>query len=173
MSLFGETVMPPGPEGERPEAPARPLTPWYRRPAVVVLAAALAFALVVDRVEHDLVRTPPTRPSRVVDDVMGSRPEDDELSRVVADGMEQTQTNPAAWAHVTQVSVSAGSVVIQVGTRSDAVVERVCEQARRYMFSPNPYGPKLRHVMVLSSRGPRIGLDDKNDACVPIREEKP
>jgi hypothetical protein len=69
---------------------------------------------------------------------------------------------------------SAGGIVtIQVATTSDAVVERVCAQARPYMYSPNPHGPHLRRLMIISHQGPRIALDDKNDACLPIREENP
>ena len=84
--------------------------------------------------------------------------------------MEQTQADPGAWSHVTQVSVVSLSVVfIQVDTRSDAVAERVFKQARRYMFSPSPYGPKLRRLKIFSIVSPPrqlISLDDKNDACV-------
>jgi hypothetical protein len=88
-------------------------------------------------------------------------PEDIALTQVVVNGMAETQTDPAAWSHVTQVLAfgsAGGTVTIQVATTSDAVVERVCEQARRYMYSPNP-----------SART----CDDKNDACLPIREESP
>jgi hypothetical protein len=56
------------------------------------------------------------------------------------------------------------------------VAERVCEQARRYMFSPSPYGPKLRRLMIFTMIDPPrqlIVLDDKNDACVPFREANP
>jgi hypothetical protein len=74
---------------------------------------------------------------------------------------------------VTQVRVvSLSFVVIQVDTRSDAVAERVCEQVRRYLFSPSPYGPKLRRLMIFSLIDPPrqlIGLD----ACVPIGEANP
>ena len=80
--------------------------------------------------------------------------------------MEQTQTDPTTWAHVTQVRVVSNIVVVQVGTKSKAVVERVCKQARRYVYSPNPYGSKLRRLMVLDySELPIIGLDGKDDAC--------
>jgi hypothetical protein len=67
--------------------------------------------------------------------------------------MRKTQSDPAAWAHVTQVRVVSNNVVVQVGTKSKAVVERVCRQARRYMYSPNPYGPKLRRLMIFSNPG--------------------
>jgi hypothetical protein len=158
MSLFGRTVMTPGPEGQRPEAPVpRPTThPLVPPPGVVVLAA-LAVAVVLNLVEMrllapDPVPTQSTRPP-VPFDVDTGR-EDSHLSRVV----------------------SLSVVVIQVDTRSDVVAERVCEQARRYMFSPSPYGPKVRHLMIFSMIDPPrqlIGLDDKNDACVPIREANP
>ena len=89
MSLFGQTVMTPGPEGQRPVAPvpSRPPTPWYRRPAVVVLVA-LAVALVLNLVEvkllaPDPVPTQPTRPPVLIDDSPPSpRPEDIELNRL-------------------------------------------------------------------------------------------
>jgi len=145
--------------------------PWYRRPAVVVLAA-LAVALVLNLVEvkllaPDPVPTQPTRPPMPFDVDTGR--EDSHLGRVVAADLEQTQADPAAWSHVTQVRVvSLSVVVIQVDTRSDAVAERVCEQARRYLFSPSPYGPKLRRLMIFSMIAPPrqlIGLDDKNDAA--------
>ena len=47
MSLFGQTVVTtPDQKASGPRPPSRrPPTPWYRRPAVVVLAA-LAVALV-------------------------------------------------------------------------------------------------------------------------------
>ena len=44
------------------------------------------------------------------------------------------------------------------------MAERVCEQARRYMFSASPYGPKLCRLMIFSIVSPPrqlIGLDDK------------
>jgi hypothetical protein len=171
MSLFGETGVTPGPEGQRPNAPvpARPPTRRYRRPAVVVLAA-LAVALMlnvaeVNLLEPDPVSTQPTRLGNLMNDV-GPTPQEIALGRIVADGMEQTQTDPVAWAHVIQVSVFTGTIVIQVDTSSDGVVERVCKQARRYMFSPSPYGPKLRALRIYSTRGQHIGLDDRNDACI-------
>lgn len=181
MSLFGQTGGTPGPEGQRPEAPvpARPPIPWYRRPAVVVLAA-LAVALVLNLVEvklltPDPVPTQPTQPPTPFDVNTGR--EDSHLGRVVAADLEQTQTDPAAWSHVTQIRVlSLSIVVIQVDTRSDAVAERVCKQARHYMFSPSPYGPKLRRLIIFSMIDPPrqlIGLADKNDACVSIREANP
>jgi hypothetical protein len=174
MSLFGETRVTPGPEGQRPKAPvpARPPTRRYRRPAVVVLAA-VAVVLVLNLVEVKLLApdpapTQPTRPPMPFDVNTGR--EDSHLSRVVAADLEQTQTDPAAWSHVTQVRVvSLSVVVIQVDTRSDAMAERVCKQARRYMFSPSPYGPKLRRLMIFSVVSPPrqlIGLHDKNDACI-------
>jgi hypothetical protein len=175
MSLFGETGGTPGPEGQRPEAPVpgRPPTRRYRRPAVVLLAA-LAVALVLNVAEVKVLqRDPaPTRPPRLasLENDMGPSPQDIALGRVVAADLEQTQTDPGAWSHVTQIRVlSLSIVVIQVDTRSDAVAERVCKQARHYMFSPSPYGPKLRHLMILSIVDPPrqlIDLDDKNDACI-------
>jgi hypothetical protein len=174
MSLFGETRGTLGPEGQRPKAPvpARPPPRRYRRPAVVVLAA-VAVVLVLNLVEVKLLApdpapTQPTRPPMPFDVNTGR--EDSHLSRVVAADLEQTQTDPAAWSHVTQVRVvSLSVVVIQVDTRSDAMAERVCKQARRYMFSPSPYGPKLRRLMIFSVVSPPrqlIGLHDKNDACI-------
>ena len=69
-----------------------------------------------------------------------------------------------------RLHVGRNFVVVQVRTGSKAVVERVCKQARRYMYSPNPYGPKLRHLLVFSDPGRlSIGLDSKNDACVASR----
>ena len=82
-------------------------------------------------------------------DIMGSRPEDLALSVVVAQGMDEAQTDPAAWSHVTDISTIGPSVIITVDTRSKALVERICEQARRYMYSPNPYGPKLGGDLVI------------------------
>ena len=172
MSLFGPTVMPPGPDGERPASSvrARPSTPGNRWSAFV-LVAALAVVLVVNvvhasLVDQDPVITQPTRLGNLAND-RGPFPEDIALTPVVARGMGQTQTDPAAWAHVTQVRVVSDFVVVQVRTRSKAVVERVCKQARRYMYSPNPYGPKLRHLLVFGDPGRlSIGLDGKNDACV-------
>jgi hypothetical protein len=179
MSLFGEPAVTPGPEGERPEAPvpARPPTPRYRQP-VVVLLAALAVVLVlnvfeVNVLQPDPVRTRLTRPDMPID-LVGPTPEDIALGRIVARGLEETQTDSAAWAHVTQVRVVSNIVVIQVGAKSDGVVERVCKQARRYIYSPNPYGPKLRRLMVFSDPGRLIiGLDGKNDACVASRVDSP
>lgn len=140
------------------------------------MLATLALALVLNVIEVKLVEdhpapTQPTHPPTPID-IVGPTPQELALTRVVADGMEKTQTDPAAWSHVTQVlAFTIGIVSIQVATKSDAVVERVCEQARRYMYSLNPYGPHLRRLLIVSRRGPRIGLDDKNDACVAALEE--
>jgi hypothetical protein len=172
MTLFDPTVMPLGPDGERPASPvrARPPTPGNRSWAVV-LVAALAFVLVVNvvharLVEQDAVTTQPRRLG-ILTDRLGPFPEDIALTSVVSRGMGETQTDPAAWAHVSHVRVVSRFVVVEVHTRSKAVVERVCKQARRYMYSPNPYGPKLRYLSV-SSYPERfsISLDGKNDACV-------
>lgn len=144
------------------------------------MLAALAVALVLNLVEvklltPDPVPTQPTQPPTPFDVNTGR--EDSHLGRVVAADLEQTQTDPAAWSHVTQIRVlSLSIVVIQVDTRSDAVAERVCKQARHYMFSPSPYGPKLRRLIIFSMIDPPrqlIGLADKNDACVSIREANP
>ena len=90
----------------------------------------------------DPMPTQPTRPPMPFDVVTGR--DDSHLSRVVAADLEQSQADPAAWSHVTQVRVvSVSVVVIQVDTRSDAVAERVCEQARRYLFSASPWVRKL------------------------------
>jgi hypothetical protein len=177
MSLFGPTV-PPGPDGERPASPvrARPPTPGNRSWAVV-LVAALAVVLVVNVVHARLVEqdsvTTQTTLGRLID-VLGFRPEDIALTPAVSRGMGQTQTDPAAWAHVSHIRVISKFVVVEVHTGSKAVVERVCKQARRYMYSPNPYGPKLRYLLV-SSYPERlsIGLDGKNDACVAHRPDNP
>jgi hypothetical protein len=65
--------------------------------------------------------------------------------------MEQTPTDPATWAHVTQVRVVSNIIVVQVGTKSKAVVERVCKQARRYVYSPQPLRPEAA-----PPHGPRL-----------------
>jgi hypothetical protein len=175
VNLFGKPES-TGPGDEPLLVPARPTTPWNRRLAVVLAIAAVTLVLnVIDGklIEHDPESPQPTRLASLEND-MAPRPEDIALTQVVARGMAQTQTDPAAWAHVTQVRVVSNIVVVQVGTSSKAVVERVCKQARRYVYSPNPYGAKLRRLMVLGySELPIIGLDGKDDACVASRLEKP
>jgi hypothetical protein len=173
--LFGETGMTPGPEGERSEVsvPARPPTPWYRRSVFVVLAA-LAVALVLTVVEANLVERDPVSTASTHRgrhfDYRGPRLEDNMLSVVVFEGMYETQTDPVAWSHVTEVSTLGPSVDITVDTGSKAMVERICEQARRYMYSPNPYGPKMGGTLRIRSRhGDLLGLRGKNDACVADR----
>jgi hypothetical protein len=171
MSLFGETEMTPGPEGERPEAPVptRPPIPWHRR-AVVVLAA-LAVALVLNVIEGNQVEQAPV-PTQTTHqlqpiDILGPSPEDRMLTVVVAQGMEEAQTDPDAWSHVTDISTIGPSVIITVDTASKAIVERICKQARRYMHTPNPYGPKMSGDLLIRNRQ-RVPFDlgDKNDACV-------
>ena len=103
------------------------------------LSACVLNLVEVKLLAPDPAPTQPTRPPIPFDVDTGR--EDSHLGRVVAADLEQTQADPAAWSHVTQVRVASLSVVvIQVDTRSDAVAERVCEQARRYLFSPSPYG---------------------------------
>ena len=178
MSLFGQTVMPPGPDGARPATPVpgRPPSPWNRWWPVVVLAALTVVLVwnVIDasQVEPDPVTTQTTL--GIPTDIVGPMPQDIALTPVVSRSMGQTQTDPAAWAHVSQVRVVSSLVVVQVHTGSKAVVERVCKQARRYIYSPNPYGPKLRHLLVSSyPEQLSIGLDGKNDACVAHRPDNP
>jgi hypothetical protein len=73
---------------------------------------------------------------------------------------------------VARVQVFHDTVIIRVYSGSDAMVKRICEQARRYIYAPNPYGPKLRSLMIVSSHGPGLGgLNDKNDACVAVRDK--
>jgi hypothetical protein len=66
--------------------------------------------------------------------------------------MKQIRTDHGAWSQVTQVWVLGDTVTIGVNTGSEAVVERVCQQARRYIDSPNPY-PKLRRLIINSYPG--------------------
>ena len=114
----------------------------------------------------------PTDPQPI--DFMGPTPAGLALTQVVFYQMDKTETDPAAWSHVTEVRVVGDTVVVQVGTRSEVVVERVCRQVRRYVYSPNPYGPKLRRLLVFSDPGWLIiGLDSKIDACVASRLENP
>jgi hypothetical protein len=166
----------PGPEGERPEdpLPTRPPSPCYRRSVFAVLAA-LAVALVLSVIEANVVEQGPvptqsTHQGQPID-VLGPRPEDIMVSVVVTQGMDEAQTDPDAWSHVTEISTIGPSVIITVDTESKALVERICEQARRYMYTPNPYGPKLGGDLLIRSRpgsrqGVFLGLGDKNDACV-------
>jgi hypothetical protein len=65
MSLFGETVDTPGPDGERPKTsvPARPPS-RYRRPALVVLTA-LAIMLAWSVVEATVPPAPPPAPPQL------------------------------------------------------------------------------------------------------------
>jgi hypothetical protein len=165
MSLFGGSLQTTEPDGEPPRvpAPARPPTPWSRWWPVVVVAA-LAVVLVwnvvdASRVEQDRVTAQTTLGNPI--DIVGPTPQDLALTQVVSSGMRKTQTDPAAWAYVAHVRVVSNNVVVQVGTKSKAVVERVCRQARRYMYSPNPYGPKLQRLMIFSNPGRLIiGLDE-------------
>jgi hypothetical protein len=163
-----------GPEGERSEVsvPARPPGPWYRRSVFVVLAA-LAVALVLNVIEANLVERDPVstasthrgRPWNDLDPGL----DDIVLSVVVFEGMYETQTDPAAWSHVTEVPTFGPSVDITVDTESKALVERICEQARRYMYSPNPYGPKMGGSLRISRHRDLLVLRGKNDACVADR----
>ena len=177
MSPFGEDVATPETNGQRPKAhvPAWPPTPWMRRLGVMVAALAVVLVLNVIEVnlaEHDPVPTQPTDPQPI--DFVGPTPADLALTQVVSYQMDTTETDPAAWSYVTEVRVVSDTVVVQVGTRSQAVVERVCRQARRYMYSPNPYGPKLRRLMIFSDPGRLIiGLDSNNDACFASRLMNP
>ena len=168
MSLFGETGMTPGADSERPQAPVPPPppTPWHRRAVVVlvVLAVALVLSVIeVNRAEHDAVPTQSTPAGEPWND-LGPTPEDIALTPVVAAGMREAQTDPAAWSHVTQVQVVLRNVWILVDTGSRAVLKRVCEQARRYLRSAND--PEWRGLRIFTLRGGEGGLDDLNDACV-------
>jgi hypothetical protein len=97
----------PSPTREKPRlGPVRPPTSWYRRPAVVVLAA-LAVALVLsaieaNRAEHDAVPTQSTHRGMPHNDV-GARPEDIVLSVVVAAVMAHDRA--AALAGTARVSI--------------------------------------------------------------------
>jgi hypothetical protein len=51
----------------------------------------------------------------------GPTPEDIALTPVVAAGMREAQTDPAAWSHVTAVHVFHRNVMIHVDTGSRAV----------------------------------------------------
>ena len=163
MSLFGHMVTLPGPDGERPASPvpARPSTPWFRR--LVVVLAALTALLMLRVLERDPVPERPRQTGNFGNEDI-PRPAQIALNRAVADGMRQIRTDHGAWSQVTNVLVLGDAVIIGVNTRSVAVVERVCQQARRYIDSPNPY-PNLRRLIIAWRGAPRPPAADAPPAA--------
>ena len=138
------------------------------------MVAALAVALVLsvieaNRVEHETVPTQSTYPGRPWND-LGRRSDDRALTPVVAAGMQQTQTDPDAWGYVARVNVVGDIVVIHVRpSTSKAMAVRVCEQARRYLVSPDTYSPKLRDLIVVSPAY-GVGPDEHTGCGVLLRQ---
>jgi hypothetical protein len=160
MSLFGEPAETPESEGERP---------WNRWVIIVLAALTVALALTVIAAKVFPRDPAPTRPpvGRPWNDLPSE--EDIRQGRGLAANLAATQTDPAAWSHVTHVGVVQDIGFIKVNTESAAVVERVCKQARRFLYGP--IGPKLRFVTISSQAGAPLRLTGKNDSCAVVKDK--